>query len=64
MQIKIETKKEEILKKIFGVDDLTLIIEKVISDWADYTIDLKSAGQQTIDEKIETLDAKFKKLKT
>jgi len=63
MQINIDTKKETILKKIFGVDDLTPIISKVISDWADFTISTKYQGAETIDEKIAVLEAKEKPIK-
>lgn len=63
MIINLDSKKEAILKKIFGVEDLTPIIERVIDDWAAYEIDLKSAGQQTLDDKISVLDEKFKKLR-
>jgi len=59
MTINIDSKKEAILKKIFGVDDLAPVIEKVISDWADMQISLRAGNEQTIDEKITVLDSKI-----
>jgi len=62
MTINIDSKKEAILKKIFGVDDLTPIINKVLEDWGNGQINLK-AGNLTIDEKIAVLEAKEKPIK-
>jgi len=56
----MQKNKETLLKKIFNTDDLQPIIDKVISDWADFTISTKYQGAETIDEKIAVLEAKEK----
>jgi len=60
MTINLDSNKEAVLKKIFNVSDLTPIIEKVLSDWADNQINLKASGEQTTAEKISILNEKFK----
>jgi hypothetical protein len=41
MQINIDPKKEQILKKLLKANDIKPIIEKVVSDWISFTIDTK-----------------------
>jgi len=56
----MDIKKEILLKKIFNVTDMQPIYNKVLEDWADFTISTKYQNVQTIDEKIAVLEAKEK----
>jgi hypothetical protein len=60
MTINFDEKKEAILKNLLGVDDLTPIIEKLLSDWAANIIETKYRPQKTDDDIISELNIKLK----
>ena len=55
MIIKLDPQKEELLKKLLGVNNLKLTVEKVIDDWANSQIDLKYYNQLKTKKSIEQM---------